>query len=107
MILFAAPLPNGFGLGLMGEVDFVRNEKDDGYDLEFVHTASVGRDIVGDLGGYVEYIGVAGGGPYAAALSTGLTYALSRDVQLDAGIMAGLSDAAEDLRLFTGVSFRL
>jgi hypothetical protein len=107
IVPFATPLPNEFSLGLMAELDVVRDEDDDGYELQFLHTASVGRDIVGDLGGYVEYIGVAGAGDYAAALGAGVTYALGPDVQLDAGVIVGLNDAAEDLRVFTGLSFRL
>ena len=107
IVPFATPLPNEFSLGLMGELDLVRDSDDDGYELEFLHTASIGRDIVGDLGGYVEYIGIFQPGGYAAAVGAGLTYGLSPDVQLDAGLIAGLNEEAEDLRLFAGISFRL
>jgi hypothetical protein len=107
IIPFAASLPNDFSLGLMAEFDFVRD--DAGYDLDFVHTASIGHDLVGDLAGYVEYIGVAGtgGDGYGASIGAGLTYGLSPDVQLDGGLIVGLNDNAEDLRLFAGMSFRL
>jgi hypothetical protein len=108
IVPLAASLPNDFSLGLMAEFDFVRDDADDGYDLEFVHTASVGHDLVGDLAGYVEYIGVASSGDrYAAALGAGLTYGLTPDVQLDGGVIVGLNETAEDLRLFAGLSFRL
>jgi hypothetical protein len=107
IVPFATSLPRGFGLGLMAEFDVVRDEDDDGYDLEFVHTASVSRDIMRDWAGYVEYIGVAAPGDYAAALGAGLTYELSPDVRLDGGVNVGLNDEAEDFRVFTGVSFRL
>ena len=106
IVPFAMPLPNEFGLGLMAEFDLVRDESEDEYEFLFLHTASLGRDLVGDLGGYLEYIGRAGDG-YAAALGAGVTYPLSSDVQLDAGLILGLNDDAEDLRLFTGLSFRL
>ena len=104
---FATSLPNGFGFGAIAEFDLVRDEDDDGYDLAFVHTASVSRDITEDWGAYVEYIGVAAPGDYVAAIGAGLTYALSPDVQLDGGVNIGLNDEAEDFRVFTGVSFRL
>ena len=107
IVPFATSLPRGFGLGLMAEFDFVRDEFDDGYDLEFVHTASVSHDITEDWAGYAEYVGVAAPGDYAAGIGVGLTYAVTPDVQLDGGVNFGLTDEAEDLRIFTGVSFRL
>jgi hypothetical protein len=94
----------------MGEIDLVRDEADDGYGIEFLHTLGLSRNIVGDLGGYVEYIGIAPmdtGGGYLALLGTGLTYGLSEDVQLDVGLNFGLSDHADDFGVFAGMSFRL
>ena len=37
---------------------------------------------------------------------TGVTHALSKDMQLDAGITVGLSRRADDLTVFAGLSFR-
>ena len=107
VVPFAASLPHEFDLGAMAEVDVVRHEGDDGYDLEFVHTVSLGHGLAEKLDGYVEYFGVAGDGPYVAGLGAGVTYELSDDVKLDAGLNVGLSDAAEDVRVFTGISFRI
>jgi hypothetical protein len=107
---FAAELPAGFGLAAMAELDVVRDEANDGYAVEVLHTIGVNRQIVGELGGYVEYIGIAPidtGGGYVALIGTGLTYGLSEDVQLDFGMNFGLSDHADDLNVFAGVSFRL
>lgn len=104
------PLANGFGLGLMAELDFVYNEDSDDYGVAFVHTATVGRDIVGDLAGYVEYVGVAPhdtGDTYQAIGSAGLTYTLSDNWIVDVGGTASRSDSADDLTVFAGTSFRL
>ena len=102
-------LPDNAALTVMAELDFVRDSRDAGYELQFLHTASYGRDLSGRVGGYVEYIGLLpeGGGDYAAAAGTGLMYAVNDDVQLDAGVTVGLNEAADDLRVFAGVSFRL
>jgi hypothetical protein len=103
-------LPHEFNLGLMAEIDVVRDENDESYGLEFLHTVNINRTIVGDLGGYVEYIGIAPtdtGGGYLALIGTGLTYGLSEDVQLDFGMNFGLSDHADDFNVFAGMSFRL
>lgn len=106
----AVPLPNDFSLGLMAEVDFVYNEDEDDYGVDFVHTASVGRNIVGDLAGYVEYVGIAPhdtGGTYQAIGSAGLTYPLSDNWIVDLGGTASRSDSADDITVFAGTSFRL
>lgn len=108
---FSIDLPHGLGLGLMAELDFIRQD-DGGYTTEFVHSVVLGRDLVGALGGYVEYIGVAPLDPdadadYSATFSTGLTYALSPDAQLDAGLRVGLTERdTDDLALFAGLSLR-
>ena len=106
---FATALSDGWGLGLMAEVDWVFDEDDGEYDTEFVHTAVLGHDIMGPLGGYVEYIGIVSGDgdrDYQALIGTGLTYALSADVVLDVGANFGLTKAAEDVNVFAGVTVR-
>jgi hypothetical protein len=110
IVPFSMELPDEFNLGLMAEFDVVRDEDDDSYGFEFLHTVNINRTIVGDLGGYVEYIGIAPvdtGGGYLALLGTGLTYRLSEDVQLDFGMNFGLSAHADDFNVFAGISFRL
>lgn len=109
IVPFAAALDEHWGLGLMAEFDAVYDADRDTYDLEFLHTAALGRDIIGDLGAYIEYIGLASSAPdsdYQASVGFGLTYALSPDLQLDAGINIGLNDAADDLNPFIGMSVR-
>lgn len=59
IVPLAIALPGGCNLGLMGEIDFVRSSDDDRYVVDFVHTATIGREIWGDLAGYVEYAGFA------------------------------------------------
>ncbi len=102
---FALELTDTIGLGLMAEADFVRQDSGNGYDTEFVHTAVIGFDVTDKLGAFVEYVGVAGS-DYQASSVVGLTYGLSADIQLDAGMRFGLNDAAEDLGAFTGISVR-
>ena len=106
---FATQLSDGWGLGLMAEVDWVFDEDDGDYDTEFVHTAVLGHDIMGPLGGYVESIGIISGdgnSDYQALIGTGLTYALSADVVLDVGANFGLTKAAADVNVFAGVTGR-
>jgi Putative MetA-pathway of phenol degradation len=98
-----------WGLGFMAEADAVYDPVDNDYDAQFVHTAVLGFDVVKRLGAYVEYIGVASsdsGTDYAAAFSTGLTYELRKNLVLDMGTRVGLTTAADDLNLFTGMTWR-
>ena len=109
IVPFATELGDGWGLGLMAEVDWVFDEDDGEYDTEFVHTAVLGHDIMGSLGGYVEYIGIVSGdgdSDYQALIGTGLTYGLSADLVLDVGANFGLTRAAEDVNVFAGVTVR-
>jgi hypothetical protein len=106
----AVPLPSDFGLGLMAEVDFVYNDEQDDYGVDFVQTATVGHNIIGNLAGYIEYVGVAPqdtGGTYQAIGSAGLTYRLTDDWIVDFGGTASPSDSADDFTVFVGTSFRL
>jgi hypothetical protein len=109
IVPLAVSLPNEWSLGLMAEFDAVRDGADEEYELQFVHTATLGHDIVGDLAGYVEYIGVTDtedGTGYVSLIGGGLTYGASENVQLDAGVNFGLSDEADDFNVFAGVSVR-
>ena len=108
IVPLAVPLDEDYSLGVMAEVDFVRD--DDDVAVAFVHTASISRGLGGNLGGFAEYVGVAStedSTGYSASLGVGLTYGLGDDAQLDAGVNVGLNEEAEDFRFFTGVSFRL
>jgi hypothetical protein len=103
-------LPAGFELGAMIEIDVVRDAANKSYGTELLHTVTLGHELYGELRGYVEYAGIApidAGSTYRAVIGTGLTYGLSDDTQLDAGVNFGVSDAADDYNLFVGVSFRI
>ncbi len=102
-------LGHDLSLGLMQELDFVRVDGTDHHTIDWVHTVTLGFPIAGDLGGYVEYAGFANlnhAEEYRGYANAGLTYALTPDVQLDAGTRVGLTRAADDLGLFLGISWR-
>ena len=105
----AVDLPAGFDLGMMVEFDFVRNDPNTRYGLETVHSITLGHPLIGSLRGYVEYVGITPNGTgtsYRGFFSTGLIYAVGKDVQLDAGTRVGLSKRSDALNLFTGISLR-
>lgn len=106
---FAMDLLAEWGLGAQVEVDHVRDSDNSGYHQEYGSTITVSHDIVGKLGGYVELFSNVSTEPNADWIATfdfGFTYALSRDIQLDAGMNIGLTDAADDFNPFIGLSMR-
>ena len=105
----AVALPHGVGMGLMTQFDFVRDESEGGHHPEFVNTITFSRDLVGDLGGYVEFFSLVSSessSPWVGTFDMGLTYGLTEDIQLDAGINVGVTRSAEDLNPFLGISWR-
>ena len=109
IIPLAIELPAGWGMGLMTEFDFVRNSADDGYSTDFVNTVTFSHDIVGNLGGYVELftlISSESNTDWIGTFDMGLTYGLTEDIQLDAGINIGITESAEDFNPFLGLSWR-
>ena len=106
---FAMELPAEWGLGAQVEVDHSADSSGPDYHQEFSQTVTVSHDIVGKLGGYVELFSSVSNERHSAWIATfdlGFTYAISRDVQLDAGVNIGLTDAADDVNPFVGLSLR-
>lgn len=102
-------LPHGWESAVMLEVDRVRNEDNDGYITEYVQSITFAHDISGNLGGFLEFVNDSRNESDAEAetyFNTGITYAVGSNMQLDAGVNLGLSDAAEDSRVFIGFSYR-
>lgn len=102
-------LNDRFNVGVQAEIDFVRDEATGDYEQEYSHTAVLGIGLTDAVGAYVEYLGVAGSTPgfdYQASFSGGFTYAVSSDVQFDLGAVVGLTDSADDINVFSGVTIR-
>jgi hypothetical protein len=104
----AVALPGGWGMGVMTEVDFVSDD-DGGHDAEWVNSITLSHDLVGHLGGYVEFFSVVGNAPgfdWQGQVDVGLTYGLTENVQLDCGCNFGITESAPDLQPFAGFSWR-
>jgi hypothetical protein len=110
IIPLAVGLPRGWGLGLMTEFDVVRNPEQSGYETIWVNTITLGRDLVGPLGGFVEFVAsfnLAGSAHWEGPANVGFTIAISDDVQFDLGSSFGITESAPDFTPFLGLSFRL
>ena len=105
----ALELPGGWGMGVMTEVDCLRSDTGPGHHASFVNTITLSHDLVGRLGGYVEFfseVGTERAMPWVGTVDLGLTYGLTENVQLDAGINLGVTESADDFNPFIGLSVR-
>lgn len=105
----AVSLPADFNLGAMTEVDFVQNEDSSDYHGEFINSITVGHSIVGELSGYVEFfsnVSTERNAEWVGTFDFGFTYGIGPNVQLDAGMNVGVTESADDLNPFVGLSVR-
>ncbi|MFN2477472.1 MAG: transporter [Chthoniobacterales bacterium] len=106
---FAVKLPHEFDLGAETAVSFVQNENSSDYHEEFVNSITVGHGIIGKLSGYAEFfssLSTERDAEWIGTFDFGFTYALTPNVQLDAGMNVGLTRSADDLNPFVGFSIR-
>lgn len=105
----AVALPAGWGMGIMTQVDINEDADGSGHHPEFVNTITFGHDIVGNLGGYVEFfssVSTDKDADWVGTVDLGLTYGLTENIQLDAGINIGVTRSADDWNPFVGISWR-
>lgn len=105
----AVELPAGWDMGVMTAFAVAKDDRSSGYHPEFINTITFGHDIWGKLAGYGEFaseVSAESGSEWVGTANTGLTYALTENVQLDGGINFGVTRSAPDYHPFLGVSFR-
>jgi hypothetical protein len=105
----AVALPAGWGMGLMTQVDIIEDADGSGYHSEFVNSITFAHNIAGELGGYMEFfssVSTDDDADWVGTVDFGLTYGLTEDIQLDAGINIGVTRSAEDFNPFVGLSWR-
>lgn len=109
IVPLAIDLGHGAGFGLMTEIDILRRESGTGYEPTFINSATVSFELTRRLGMYVEaYVerSAERGAETIVTLDGGMTFAVTDNLQLDAGVNIGVTDAADDLNLFAGMSQR-
>jgi hypothetical protein len=102
-------LPGEFDLGAMVQLDVRRTDDNDRATADIIHSVTLGHEIAGGVGAYVEYAGLASVShdrEYRGYFDAGLTFKVTGDVQMDAGVRVGLTRGADDLALFAGMSVR-
>lgn len=98
IVPWTTELPGGFDVAAMAELDFTRNDADDGYDTYWYFSGYVSRELTGALGVYAEAaLGKSsGGGEAEGVMGAGLTLAVSDRAWWDVATYKGISAAATD-----------
>ncbi|MEW6055918.1 MAG: transporter, partial [Bdellovibrionota bacterium] len=108
---FSQELGLNFDLGWMIQWNYQKNEQSSEYHNRYASMAALSREIgIKDLSMYLEFFNQFSEGPGSSWLVTadgGFTYLFSPNLQFDIGANIGITAPADDLNLFSGVSFRL
>jgi hypothetical protein len=109
IVPLAIDIGHGMGLGLMTEIDILKSETGSGYEPAYINSATVSFELTSRLGLYVEAFverRVESGAETIVTIDGGFTYAVTENLQLDAGANIGATRAADDLNIFAGLSRR-
>ena len=109
IVPFGWAWPADFDFGAMVQVDSVEDSDEEGRHAEWLTTATVGHALHGNLSAFAEFTATmrpAEEGPWIGTVDLGLVLAATPNVQLDGGAILGVSEAAEGLGLFLGLSVR-
>jgi hypothetical protein len=109
IIPFSVDLGDGWGLGMMTQVDVAADSDSRGHHAEWANSITVAYDFTERLGGYVEFFSRVSAEPHTPWIGTvdvGLTYAVTPDIQIDAGMNVGVTRAADDYNPFVGLTWR-
>ncbi len=109
IVPFAVKLSDKFSLGLNGGLDMVRADDSTHYHPEYLASASLSYGWTDQLSTYYEVasrLGTRDPRGEIVIVATGVAYQLTKNLQLDAGINIGVTDGADRINPFIGVSAR-
>ncbi|HEX2860340.1 MAG TPA: transporter, partial [Lacunisphaera sp.] len=93
-----ARLNGGIEFAAMAELDFLRNDADDGYDTYWYASASLTRSFTKAIGFYGEIAAGKSSGASATEglMGGGVTFAVSDNTWWDFAVYKGISSGAAD-----------
>jgi hypothetical protein len=100
----AQALGGGWELAAMTGADIRAKDEGSGRRAVWINTITTGHAITNKVAGYVELTSAVGEGTHVATFNAGLTFKVDEATQYDVGGEVGLSRAADDLKVFAGVS---
>ena len=102
---FAFSLPMGWEGAAMTVIEAIYTDRG-AYRGVWSNTITAGHDVTENVGAFMELTSSTGDGSHVATFNCGVTRRFGRHVQYDAGLNLGLSNAAADFGVFTGLSRR-
>ena len=98
IVPWSTSLLGGFHCDVMAELDFLRNDNDDGYDTYWYASASLSRPLTGALGLYGEVaVGKSSGASATEGImGAGVTLSVSDKAWWDFAVYKGISSGAAD-----------
>jgi hypothetical protein len=107
IVPYAVKLSEKLELAMNAGVAWAKTEGSGGYQPSYIASASLGHEWTEKLSTYYEVaarFNTDGGDE--VVLGAGITYRLSKNVQLDAGVNFGVTPAADRFNPFVGLSMR-
>ena len=105
----AMKLPADFDLGCETAVSCLRDADGHRYHGDFINSITLDHGIIGKLSGYVEFFSDLSTEPHAGWIGTvdlGLELLVTKNIQLDCGCEIGVTPAADDEHVFSGITVR-
>jgi hypothetical protein len=98
IVPWSTQLPTGFTIVAQGELAYLRNPSDTGYDTHVGFAGYVSHPIIGGLGAYAEAVTdkSAGGEPFVGYMGAGVTLAVGSHASWDYALYKGITDGADD-----------
>lgn len=98
IVPWTATLVGGINVSAMAELDFLRNDNDNGYDTVVFGSMALSRQVTKAVGLYAEFAAgkSSGGAPWAVTAGGGVTFAISEQVWWDFAVYRGISRGATD-----------
>jgi hypothetical protein len=109
IVPYSVELPKNWGLAGQTQVNVVHNELTNGFHPEFINTIGLGYDMTERLGSYLEFYSLVShekGVPWVGTVDAGMTFSITDNIIVDAGINMGVTRSADDFNPFVGFSWR-
>lgn len=106
---FDIKFTDNISLGVMTQINMNKSNNNHSRVAEFVNSGSLSYDFTDKLNGFAELYtskSTDGGADWENTVDFGVTYSITKNFQVDAGVNIGVSKAADDFNPFVGASIR-